>query len=133
MRDITRHQVDGYNVLLAIQAVDVPPVGDAHRRYDITGFDTELNPAAIDDTGFRLCITRLALIFQAGQPIDTANGITNEAVLAVVLDRLMAFQSGPFACDDNRDALAHVDAALGCLHRRTRARQARGVEGIKDP
>jgi hypothetical protein len=57
------------------------------------------------------------------------NGITNEVLLAIVADRLRGFQSSPYACQENAEALECTEAALRRLHDRTRAREARGVEG----
>ncbi len=56
------------------------------------------------------------------------NGVTNEVLLAIVIDRLEGFQAGPFACDENARALNFCEFALDELHRRTRDRSARGVE-----
>jgi len=56
-------------------------------------------------------------------------GWTNEACLAVVIDRLRAFQTGPFACRENALALTKCEEALMWLERRTADRAARGVEG----
>ncbi len=47
-------------------------------------------------------------------------GLTNEALLAIVLDRLEKFQEGPFACDENANALWHLKRALVHLHDRCR-------------
>jgi len=68
--------------------------------------------------------------FQNG-PIREAgvNGVTQEALLAIVIDRLESFQAGPFPSDQNAVALDHVKAALWHLKERTRMRLARGVEG----
>jgi hypothetical protein len=73
-------------------------------------------------------VTRIS--FQNG-PIAEAgvNGLTQEALLAIVADRLRSFQAGPYACPENGDALAAVEEAMACLHSRTKARMARGVEG----
>lgn len=57
------------------------------------------------------------------------NGVTNEVLLAVVIDRLEGFQSGNFACIENELALHNCKNALGHLLYRTRQRQRRGVEG----
>lgn len=57
------------------------------------------------------------------------NGITNEALLAIVIDRLEGFQSGPFACEENGQALSWAKLALGVLEERTKNRIDRGVEG----
>lgn len=68
--------------------------------------------------------------FQHG-PIQEVgkNGVTNEALIAVVIDRLEGFQSGAFACRENALALTKLQEALHWLEHRTRAREARGVEG----
>lgn len=57
------------------------------------------------------------------------NGLTNEALLAIVEDRLEGFQQGRFACQLNAEALSHVRAALNLLRVRTEDRICRGVQG----
>ena len=52
-----------------------------------------------------------------------------EALLAIVIDRLRSFQAGPFKCVENELALEKCEDALWQLQERTRARIARGVEG----
>ena len=68
--------------------------------------------------------------FQNG-PIKEAgvNGVTNEDLIAIVIDRMRGFQSGDFACRDNALALTKLEEALMWLRNRTNAREARGVEG----
>lgn len=68
--------------------------------------------------------------FQNG-PIKESgvNGCHQEDLLAIVIDRLEGFQSGQFACKENRLALVHVCFALDLLNRRTQERINRGVEG----
>jgi hypothetical protein len=56
------------------------------------------------------------------------NGVTNEVLLAVCIDRLEGFQSGPFACEENATALTLCRGALHTLHERTKERNNRGVE-----
>jgi hypothetical protein len=69
--------------------------------------------------------------FQNG-PIkeNGVNGIQNEDLLAIVIDRLKGFQSGNFACRENALALTKIEEALMWLNKRTADRQKRGVEGI---
>lgn len=57
------------------------------------------------------------------------NGITNEVLLALVIDRLEGAQTGPFASDDNATAIRACRDASEALAKRTRDRIARGVEG----
>lgn len=68
--------------------------------------------------------------FQNG-PIKEAgvNGCHNEDLLAIVVDRLHGFQSGPYACRENALALTKIEEALHWLNHRTQARVDRGVEG----
>ncbi len=70
------------------------------------------------------------IFFQQG-PIGEQgiNGLSNEALLAIVIDRLRGFQSGKWPCRENAIALTKVEEAMHWLHARTRARMARGVEG----
>lgn len=75
----------------------------------------------------------LMLEFHTGNHADGITGISNEALLAIVEDRLAGFQAGPFACAWNATALEHVRLALVCMLGRTKDRQARGVEGQATP
>lgn len=72
----------------------------------------------------------VSLQFQDGPPADCGiNGLTNEALLAVLVHRLEGFQAGKFACNENHHALKHISLALECLHARTRERRQKGIEG----
>lgn len=124
-REIHDHKVNGANELLSIHVTDEPGSGGANHAYDIRW------PASAPDALPEDCGPDHTLIrFQKG-PIKEAgiNGVTHEALLAVVADRLKSFQAGPYACDDNAEALQAVEKAQECLQRRTKARLARGVEG----
>lgn len=61
------------------------------------------------------------------------NGTTIEHVIDLLTERLEGFQKGPFACEENYRALAHLDSAKDALMERTRVREARGVEGTNRP
>lgn len=68
--------------------------------------------------------------FQKGNIQDNGvNGITNEALLTVVADRLRQLQQGDFPCRENHQALERVEEALNWLHARTRRRLVSGIEG----
>ncbi len=56
-------------------------------------------------------------------------GWTNEALIAIVLDRLQQFQGSSYKCHENESALEHLYFALRHLHNRTRRRVMQGVEG----
>ena len=128
MRTLTDHIVSGDQaVQLQIAVTDAPGAGGANHRYEITGMDTSGNPSKLDpDEG----IDRKIVLFQNG-PIKEAgvNGLTQEALLAIIIDRLRSFQAGQFSCRENAIALTHCEEALMWLQRRTVARIKRGVEG----
>lgn len=68
--------------------------------------------------------------FQEG-PIKEygVNGIANEDALVMVLVRLEGFQKTQFACEENAQAIEHIEAALKVLRERTNKRATRNVEG----
>lgn len=126
MRTLTDHIVSGDQaVQLKIGVTDEPGAGGANHEYLIQRGDEHswiLGPYA-GTVGARIS-------FQNG-PIKEAgvNGITQEALLAIVIDRLRSFQGGQFSCRENAIALTHCEEALMWLQRRTVARIKRGVEG----
>lgn len=124
MRELTGHRVNPANDRLTVVALDGPGAGGASHEYSIGGYTQPHENGVIGDTLIR---------FQNG-PIATAgvNGVTHEALLAIVIDRLEAFQGGPFANEYNAAALAHLQSAQSCLLDRTRERMARGVEGTHE-
>ena len=68
--------------------------------------------------------------FQKGPVLEEGiNGIQNEHLMAIVKHRLESFQSGPFSCQENQNALDSVNKALDFMHSRTSDRVDRGVEG----
>lgn len=73
------------------------------------------------------------LYFQEG-PIkeEGVNGIMNENLIAMVMDRLEHFQQSEYACLENSMALASLNDALKALDRRTVKRIKRGVEGTHE-
>lgn len=123
MRELDSHKSGGMNDDLQICVCDEPGSGGANHEYAINYC---LNPGTAGGG-----VSRMAeIVFQNG-PIKEAgiNGITNEALLAIVEDRLSGFQSGQYACNENKWSLDHIRCALWDLKSRTQKRLARGVEG----
>lgn len=126
MREITGHKVNPANDRLIVSVTDEVGAGGANHRYEITGFDTGTNPSQDPS----MTVNKLVLLFQNGPiPERGVNGLTQEVLLAIVIDRLQSFQKGPYACRENALALTKLEEAQHWLHHRTRARMARGVEG----
>lgn len=57
------------------------------------------------------------------------NGAFVETVIEAALQRIRYYQEGKFACRENALAITKLEEALHWLDHRTRAREARGVEG----
>lgn len=60
---------------------------------------------------------------------DSINGVLDSDLLEIIKDRLQAFQDGPFACDENEEALKHIECALQALNKRVLDRYERNVLG----
>ena len=114
-RELFSHKVNGLNESLRIDVSDEPGAGNACHVYDITNCGSGVH---------------CHIEFQNG-PIGESgvNGVSNEALLAVVEDRLTGFQSGQYACHENQMALNHLQEAMMWLQKRTLDRVRRGVEG----
>lgn len=119
MREIHEHEVTPASKAITVETLDTPGPGGACHEYAV--IIPGQTPA-------------IALSFQNG-PIDEAgvNGITEEVLLAILIDRLRGFQAGPFACPENAAALNCMESALRWLAQRTRKRVERGVEGKMKP
>jgi hypothetical protein len=137
LRTITDHKVNGLNEAINITTYDEPGPGGANHAYNIIGLAENIPNIGPRPFGANIR-------FQNG-PVstpETMNGITNEALIAVVIDRLRGFQfqrkedgtfdeskRGTYACKENACALTHLEESLMWLQKRTRDRMARGVEG----
>lgn len=113
-RVLTEHKVNPANDLIEIEVMDEPGAGGANHEYELrvpNGSTTRIS-------------------FQNGPIAENGvNGLTQEALLAIVVDRLRAFQRGQFSCRENALALTKIEEAQHWLHHRTRERMERSVEG----
>lgn len=132
MRKITEHIVNPANDKLEVTVFDEPGHGGACHHYVIEGADMLKNPAVKNLMNFEGDQRTTVILFQNG-PISAdgngINGLTHEALLAILADRLRGFQNGPYRCKENACALTHIEEAQMWLQRRTLARMRRGVEG----
>jgi hypothetical protein len=120
------YSVEGKVANLRTFAMDNQSDGGANHWYKIE------SPENIVDGVGNMPRVQEHIRFQKG-PINAdgngINGIQNEDLLAIVIDRLEGFQSGPFACHANKQALDFCRCAMSALQDRTRERIKRGVEG----
>lgn len=56
-------------------------------------------------------------------------GVTEQALMAVLIDRMKSFQAGPFSCRENAIVLTHLETALLWSKERTNERARRQVLG----
>ena len=143
MRNITDHKVNGLNEAIEITA-GAPSPGGAPYQYNLIGRGEHIPNIGPRPFGVNLR-------FQNGPiaKVEDMNGITNEALLAVVIDRMRSFQHpivntsdggtghdftqrGTYACRENACALTHLEEALMWLQKRTHDRMKRGVEGTME-
>ena len=121
MEKISYHKVNDTNHGLEVEAQEKIGPGGAETGYFIH------DPQWIEKapTGFYCTIN-----FQSGPPDQVGiNGLTLEALLAVIIHNLAGLQAGPLACNEYYHARKHASMALECLHARTRERIHNGVEG----
>lgn len=118
-RQLVSHKVNGLNEALLVNVLDEPGQGNACHEYQV-----RLMKHGENDV--ELC----NITFQNGPILEAGyNGISNEALLAIVEDRLAGFQSGAYACRENAVALTKIQEAMMWLQKRTHDRMRRGVEG----
>lgn len=100
-----------------VYATDERGIGNANHKYSVS---TTKEPSEILQ----------AVDFQNG-PINEAgvNGVMNEDLIAMVIDRLQGFQEGPYKNRENAIAITKLEEALLWLRKRTMDRERRGVEG----
>ena len=128
-REITDHIINPCNDKLRITTADQPGAGGANHLYMVKGFNPDTNDSL---KGFKdtFLTPRALIMFQNGPiPEKGTNGLTHEALLAIVADRLRPFQAGPYSCRENALALTKIEEAMHWLNQRTLARMRRGVEG----
>jgi len=115
MRLLTTHLTKN----VKIYAVDEPGQGGACHFYRVVAEDDNGTTGSSRD-----------IDFQNG-PIKEhgVNGIPDEALYAILIDRLQGFQKGQYSCRENAIALTHLETALMWAQKRTHEREARGVEG----
>lgn len=133
IRFLSAHKVDGdMNPQVGIAVMDKPGQGGAHHEYiifDEKRFNRSKSAGQNDyHAANESVIGRIS--FQNGPVLEFGiNGVTHEALLAVISDRLESFQAGKFASKHNAMALEHNNDTMSELQARTKDRVARNVEG----
>lgn len=109
-------------IYTSVYAVDEKGAGGANHTYRVLKNTQELGA---EETSILTTIE-----FQNGPIFENGvNGVQNEDLIAIVIDRLQGFQSGNFSCRENAIAITKLEEALLWLDKRTNDRIKRGVEG----
>lgn len=117
-REIRGHEINSFNREHVSIVADEAGNGGASHVYNI-GLHTE-----------QTATSGAHIHFQNGAVKEVGvNGITDEALLAVLIDRLQGFQRGQFSCRENALALTKMEEAMHWLQHRAQDRERRGVEG----
>lgn len=109
MREVTTHRIDDDE---PIRIFPTGPINQAgvKNRY-----------AALILDGEAIANILCSINFQDGHPdVHGRNGVTLETLLAVCHDRLTCFQAAAFPCEQNAEAIQHIERALEALKDRTR-------------
>ena len=81
-------------------------------------------------TGLSIDWQNGALASETGR--SEPNGAFVETVILAARRRIEYYQRTKFACDENADAIDHLNGALEVLQGRTARREAAGVEGTHE-
>jgi len=122
----THHDGHGLNESLNIVCDDLDPAGGgASHGYRV------LYESAPDDAGNILACRVASIQFQHGpRNVEGSTvGVTEAVLYAILIDRMEAFQAGPFACPENDIQLHLLCECLALTKERADKRAARGVLG----
>ena len=126
-RPLYEHEINKFNrECVKVETADERNEADnAHHAYKIS----VVKEAQTSDEQTQI-VYEVVLQFQNGGLKETgANGITDQALLAICLDRLRSFNQGKFSSRENSLAITHIEDALLRMERRSNDRARRGVEG----
>ena len=128
-REITKHKdgLGGLNDRVEVFAIDEPDHdvgGGACHHYRLSSY-VDLPDGNAEAT------VQGDVVFQKGPLLEVGgvNGVSDDSLLAIVLDRLQSMQRGPFACMENDEAAKHVTLAMARMKQRRAQRAERGVLG----
>ncbi|MCZ6868088.1 MAG: hypothetical protein O7G84_01130 [Gammaproteobacteria bacterium] len=126
--EITRHRRTGGSANPAIRITAKPKVDGHCHEYEFNMLPMRIGDGTMTPKVFA-CI-----LFQDGIPAEVGiNGTTEEALIAILIDRLERFNKGPYACRQNSLAITSLETAMHWLGDRTAERSEHGVEGTMAP
>lgn len=94
--------------------------------------DQNQNPAGGVSTGKGFTISWQNGPLGKGTQRREPNGAFVETIIHAAMDRLLFYQTSRFNCQENLEAIQHLERALAVLHSRTQSRVQRNVEGTHE-
>lgn len=127
MEQLHDHKINPFNdEYVTVEVLDKPDAkaGGACHVYQITVADPDGDDDFVDE---------VELSFQHG-PVGEAgvNGLTDQALLAIVLHRWRAFQRSKWSNRETAISITKLEEALMWQHKRTLDRIERNVEGTNE-
>lgn len=125
-RELYDHKNNKFNrECVEVKTADERANDNAHHKYTISVWQH-----AQSDAETSVLKEAVTLNFQNGGLREVGpNGITDQALLAIVLDRLRSFNDGQYRCRENSIAVTKIEEALLWMKKRSNDRARRGVEG----
>ena len=120
MRELDDHH-DGHGLNEQLQIdTDQPDQSGAAHRYLVRYVGVDVLPVEVANIQFQ----------QGPRNVKGSTpGITEAALLTVLIDRLRGFQAGPYSCRENAIQLTKLEEVLHWTKARADARAKRGVLG----
>lgn len=125
-REIFDHKNNKYNrEHITVRTGDYRSSDNANHKYVILVYANPLSDGVQPGP-----IAQCEINFQNGGLKEVGpNGITDQALLAVVLDRLRSFNDGPYRSRENSMMITKLEEVLMWGEKRGNDRARRGVEG----
>ena len=87
---------------------------------------------SLDGSDARIKSDYIDIVFQHGHPDEVGiNGCRVEDVIDHLIRKLLDFQGRALACEENAEALNHLELASEALVKRRRRRELQGVLGTR--
>lgn len=127
-RNLFDHKNNKFNrECITVSTSDQRATDNAHHKYQIVVHPMDKDSGTVvDGKPVEVCNLR----FQNGGLKEVgANGITDQALLAIVIDRVRSFNDGQFRCRENSVVITKLEEALMWMEKRSNDRARRNVEG----
>lgn len=125
-RELYDHKNNKYNrEHVVVKTADFRASDGANHKYEVLVYANPLSDGVQQGP-----IATCEVNFQNGGLAEVGpNGITDQALIAIVLDRVRSFNDGPYRCRENSVMITKLEEALMWGRNRADDRSMRGVEG----